>query len=94
MTAASEITNRPNRRQRRVVAALSLPRIDPARLPQRVDRATAAAIITERYGPISPRTLETWPGPWVLMNGRATVATADLLAEADRRFRSATAIRA
>ena len=30
-------------------------------LPQYADKATAAAIITHHFFPISPRTLERWP---------------------------------
>jgi hypothetical protein len=81
------------RRERRVRRALTLPPINRANLPERVDRVTAAAILTALFGPTSPRTLERWPLTWIRFNRRATTATPALLAEAERRFGEAPAMR-
>ena len=54
-------------------------------LPVRLDRKLAAKIVSERFFPISHRTLERWPLIWRRLNGRALVDTAELLAEAQRR---------
>lgn len=62
-------------------------------LPRRIDRRTAAALISRHLFPISPRTLERWPVAWHHINGRALVDTAELVAEAERRLAEAPAIR-
>ena len=41
------------------------------------------------YGPISMRSLEQWRLPWIIINGQATSAVEDFLAEAERRFEEA-----
>ena len=81
------------RRERAMRRALALPPINMEALPERVDRRTAAAILTKVYGPVSPRSLERWPLLWVRFNNKATAATAELLAEGKRRFGTAPAIR-
>ena len=58
-------------------------------LPARVDRKRGALIITERYFPISHRTLETWPITWRRVNGRAICDTGDLLALAEAKLEAA-----
>ena len=58
-------------------------------LPARVDRRLGAQIITERYFPISHRTLETWPINWRRVNGRAICDTAELLKLAESKFEAA-----
>lgn len=62
-------------------------------LPPRMDRRTGAALISRHLFPISHRTLERWPVAWRHINGRALVETAELFAEAQRRFEEAPAIR-
>jgi hypothetical protein len=63
------------------------------RLPMRVGRRAAAAIVSERYFPVSYRTLERWPLNWRRINGRAVANTDELLAEAQRRVDDAPVIR-
>ncbi len=60
-----------------------------ASLPQRVDRKTAADIVTRNFFPISSRTLEVWPLTWLLTNGRASCVTAELLAVAQAKLDAA-----
>jgi hypothetical protein len=62
-------------------------------LPKRIDRRRGAALITELFFPISHRTLESWPLIWVQVNGRATIGTVELLAEAEARLANAARIR-
>ena len=50
----------------------------------------AATFISERWFPVSYRTLEKWRDlPFVVVNGRARYAEADLQAAAERRVRAA-----
>lgn len=65
--------------------------IDEA-LPVRVCRRTGAKIVTDKFFPISHRTLERWPLKWRRVNGRALVDTSDLLAEAQRRVDEAAEV--
>ena len=58
-------------------------------LPARVDRKRGALIITERYFPVSHRTLETWSITWRRVNGRATCDTYELLAVAQAKLDAA-----
>lgn len=46
-----------------------------AGLPVRTDRRTLAGVITKYFFPISHRTLEAWPLPTQLVNGKAIVPT-------------------
>ncbi len=62
-------------------------------LPVRIDRRTAAQIISRYYFPVSPRTLERWPVPYRQIAGRALYETADILREAERRLREAPSLR-
>ena len=62
-------------------------------LPVRLDRRLAAKIVSERFFPISHRTLERWPLAWRRLNGRALVDTHELLAEAQRRVEDSAATR-
>ena len=48
-------------------------------LPVRVDRTTAAAIVTNLFFKVSPRTIEKWPLVVRHVNGRALIETSDLL---------------
>ncbi|WP_322994248.1 hypothetical protein [Castellaniella sp.] len=61
-------------------------------LPLHVDRERGAALITEFYFPVSPRSLERWPIATRRLNGRAIMSTRVLLGEAKRRFEEAPAI--
>jgi hypothetical protein len=65
--------------------------IDLSQLPHRVSARGGAALITQHKFPVSPRSLERW-AVWksrILVNGRNTVETAALLAEADARLAAA-----
>lgn len=57
------------------------PELDPKNPPPRVDRQAGAALLLAALGiRVSPRTLEGWPVPSALVNGRATYGTSELLA--------------
>ncbi len=57
------------------------PLLDPQNPPPRVDRKGGATVLYAQVGlQVSPRTLETWPLATRLLNGRATLDTAELLA--------------
>ena len=58
-------------------------------LPARIDRKRGATLVTERFFPISHRTLEKWPLTWRHVNGRATCETTELLAMAQARLDAA-----
>ena len=58
-------------------------------LPRYVDRKTLAAIITDQYFPVSPRTLEKWPLLIRKVNGAAVCKTADAMAIAAAKFEAA-----
>jgi len=62
-------------------------------LPTRVDRRQGAKLITERFGPMSARTLERWPLKWRLFNGRAVTLTEDLIAVAQAKLEEAPLIK-
>jgi len=62
-------------------------------LPPRIARRDAAPILYAVLGfPVSPRTLESWPVPTRLVNGKATFDTAELLAFARSKLDAAPAI--
>ena len=68
----------------------SWPRIagepDPE-LPRRLAKKTAAAVVTKYKFPVTPRALQDWPDvDWIVVNAKATCATDQLLAAADRRL--------
>jgi hypothetical protein len=46
--------------------------------PVNVDAATAAAIVTQEFFPVSPRTIEAWPIPVRKPNGKKIYAVHDL----------------
>ena len=70
------------------------PTLDPANPPPRVDRKAAAALLYALLGlQVSPRTLETWPLPTRLVNGRATLATAEVLAHGRAMLDGAPSVR-
>lgn len=53
--------------------------------PKRVGRKDGAKLVTDNFFRVSPRTLEVWPLPWQIINGRAQVETVKLFDEAQRR---------
>jgi len=66
---------------------------DLCTLPRRVDRRTGAKLVARYFFPVSHRTLEAWSLTWRHVNGYAVCETAELLAEAQRRFDAAPPIR-
>lgn len=61
----------------------SPPVLDTENPPPRVNRQDGATLLRARLGmQVSPRTLEEWPLPTRLVNGRATYDTAELVAHA------------
>ncbi len=58
-----------------------------ADMPARVDRA--AVVVTRYFFPVSYRTLERWPLSTRLVNGKAIIETADLLAVAQAKLDAA-----
>jgi hypothetical protein len=64
-----------------------------ADLPVRADRRTAAALLTRFYFPASARTLEAWPLPWQIVNGKAVVLVTDLFALAEEKLAAAPVVR-
>jgi hypothetical protein len=81
----------PTQPRRSAPAAVGAP--DLATLPRRVNRRDGADLVTRLYFPVSHRTLEAWPLGWRHVGGYAVCETADLLAEAERRFNAAPVIR-
>lgn len=66
---------------------------DTPPLPIRVDRRTAAALVTRLYFPVSHRTVEAWPLTVRHVNGKATIATAELFAFAQAKLDAAPPIK-
>ena len=62
---------------------------DLSTLPARVDRKTAADLVSRRFFPSTPRSVETWPLEWWLLNGKAHCATAELFAVAQAKLDAA-----
>jgi hypothetical protein len=60
-------------------------------LPKHADKATAAAIVTHHYFPISPRTLERWPLTVRRPNKAVVYEVAELMAMAEERLDGAYA---
>ena len=66
------------------------PDLTPGTLPPRIARRDAAPILYAVLGfPVSPRSLEAWPVPTRLVNGKATYDTQELLAHACARMDAA-----
>ena len=59
----------------------------------RVDRRTAADLVTRLDFPVSPRTVEAWPLTIRCVNGKATIETAELFAFAQAKLDAAPAIK-
>ena len=62
-------------------------------LPARVDRRTAAELVTERYFRVSPRSLEAWPLAWRHVNGKAHCDVPELFAAAQAKLDAAPPVR-
>jgi hypothetical protein len=62
-------------------------------LPARVDRRTAAELVTEHYFRVSPRSLEAWPLSWRCINGKAHCEVPELFAVAQAKLDAAPPIR-
>jgi hypothetical protein len=67
--------------KRALKGGVALP--DLSELPIRVDRETAAKLLTKYYFRTHRRSLERWPLAWRLLNGRAHCETAELFAVAE-----------
>lgn len=61
--------------------------------PVRVDRRTAAELVSQHYFPVSHRTVEGWPLVVRHVNGKATIETAELFAYAQAKLDAAPPIR-
>lgn len=68
-------------------------RADASDPPVRVDRRQAAALVSQLFFPVSPRTIETWPLMIRRVNGKATLETAELLAFARAKLEAAPPIK-
>ena len=62
-------------------------------LPARVDRRTAAELVTKRYFRVSPRSLEAWPLAWRRVNGKAHCEVRELFAVAQAKLDAAPPVR-
>jgi hypothetical protein len=62
---------------------------DLSEFPVRVDRETAAKLLTKYYFRTHRRSLERWPLAWRLLNGRAHCETAELFALAEAKLANA-----
>ena len=58
-------------------------------VPQRVDRATGAALVTRFFFPTTARALENWDLEWLIVAGKATCPTAALFAAAQAKLDTA-----
>jgi hypothetical protein len=58
-------------------------------IPLRADRRTMARLVSDRFFPVSPGMLRTWPIGWKLIGSRAIGETAEAFAEAERRLAAA-----
>lgn len=54
-------------------------------LPRRVTRDKGAKLVSQHFFEVSPRSLERWPMPVSILNGRAHVETRALFEEARPR---------
>ena len=62
-------------------------------LPARVDRRTAAELVTRHFFSVSPRSLEAWPLAWRHVNGKAHCDVPELFAAAQAKLDAAPPIR-
>jgi hypothetical protein len=93
-TGAADIEKRLLKGGRALPDLSNLPRGPPDlnELPVRVDRETAAKLLTRYYFRTHRRTLERWPLGWQLLNGRAHCVTAELFAVAEAKLAAAPLI--
>ena len=61
--------------------------------PRFVDRRRGAQFLSERFFPVSHRTLESWPLTWRHVNGYAVCDLAELVAVAEAKLAAAAPIR-
>lgn len=80
-------------RQRRTSAPDPLAEL-LAQYPPRLTREQAAKAISRHFFPIKKRTLERWPLPVTILNGKACLSAAEVFAEAQRRVDAAPPIAA
>lgn len=76
------------------VAPLSLnlpPQLDPDVLPRLPTRRQMIEIHRFYFGPISASSIEHWPLPWRVVNGKSVAPLEAFLAEAQRRLDEAPA---
>jgi hypothetical protein len=73
-------------------ASLSTEQPNLSTLPRRVDRKTAAALITLYFFPVTPRSLGEWPVTWRMVNGKAVGETPQLFAVAQAKLDAAPPI--
>jgi hypothetical protein len=59
------------------------------KLPVRMSRKEAAALISFHYFAVSPRSLERWPLTRKFLNRRIMLETREFVAEAERRLAAA-----
>ena len=76
-----------------IIQPPQFPKVDQDNLPVRMDRHTAAAVITHLYFPIRPRSLEKWPVTWLIVNGKAVAETEEILAHAAKKLANAVPLR-
>jgi hypothetical protein len=76
---------------KRALKGGSAARPDLTKLPVRVTREQGAALVTQFYFKVSPRSLERWPIPWRHLNGKAHGETVDLVRHAEAVVASAPA---
>lgn len=56
-------------------------------VPRRVTRVQGAALVSRWFFPVSARTLETWPVPYIRVPGHPALLDVEaLVAEAERRL--------
>jgi hypothetical protein len=68
------------------------PLADLTDLPRRIDRNTAAELVTKYFFPVASRSLEVWPVTWRFINGKAVAETAELFAVAQAKLAAAPLI--
>jgi hypothetical protein len=80
--------------EKRSLKGGSAARPDLTKLPVRVTREEGAALVTQFYFKVSPRSLERWPIAWRRLNGKAHGDTVDLFRHAEAVVAGAPAIMA
>ncbi len=75
------------------VAHQTTPNTEPACHTRFVNRRQGAQFLSERFFPVSHRTLESWPLAWRHVNGHAVCELAELVAVAEAKLAAAAPIR-